>query len=287
MQTQRQQPATPQVQQPVQAQAQQPAAAQAQQLKPTFDVFATACGPDALKRPTAIVVDRQGNVFVSDTDNNRIVKLTPSGVCLDQWAVEKPTRFALDTQGTVVYLADMANNRIRKLNLQTRKLDVFVGNGHQFGQVDRPAGILVNNDNTIVVADSGNDRVQELSAQGKSLRQWTVKGASDVALETDGEVYASGTGANTNQTTVWKLTRDSKASMIFASDRALEITSDTGGTVFGSTTTDLRKLQDDGQAQTVKLLLPTGLAQPPSFAFDQRGTLYLVNAATGQILTMR
>src|SRR6185312_15346961 len=98
------------------------------------------------------------------------------------------------TQGTLLYLSDMANNRVRRLNLQTRKLDVFVGSGRQPGQVDRPAGILVNNDNNIVVADAGNDRVQELSAQGKSLRQWTVKGARDVALETDGDVYASGAG---------------------------------------------------------------------------------------------
>src|SRR3954451_22229887 len=116
VQTQRQQPATPQAKQPVQPQPQQPAAAQALPPKPTFDVLASACGPDALKRPTAIVVDRQGNLFVSDTDNNRIVKLTPSGVCLDQWAAEKPTRFALDTQGTVAYLSDMAENRVRRLN---------------------------------------------------------------------------------------------------------------------------------------------------------------------------
>jgi hypothetical protein len=269
----------------VQAPPAQPAA---RPLPPTLDIFATACGPTLLKQPSALAVDRQANVFIADTDNNRLVKLSPRGVCLDQWQIDHPGRFALDAQGTTAYLTDTANSRLLKLSLPTRKLDTLATAGRLAGQVDRPAGITVDKDNNVVVADFGNNRVQKFSAQGKPLLQWTVKGAADVAIETDGDVYATGAGAGANQTLVLKLTRDGKSSTIFTSPTPLEIASDVKGNVFGSTVSDLRKLSDEGQAQTVTRTFPNGqFAAPPSFATDDQGKLFLLSTAAGQILTPR
>jgi hypothetical protein len=271
------------------AQPQEQAAAQLQaqpRTTPAWDVFATACGPTPLKRPTAVALDRQANLFISDTDNNRLVKLSPSGVCLDQWQIARPARFALDNQGATAYLTDANNSHLMKLTLQSRKLETLATAGRQPGQVDRPAGVVVDKDNNLVVADFGNNRVQKLSPQGKPLVQWALKGATDVALEGDGDVYATGAAATGNQTVVLKLTRDGKMSPIFTSPTALDVTSDGKGNVFATTVTDIRKLSDEGQAQTVTLTLPNGpFATPPSIAFNPEGKLFLIATTAGQVLT--
>jgi tripartite motif-containing protein 71 len=67
-------------------------------------------------------VDRQGNVFICDRGNSRIVVLTPSLQLLftvgalgtKPGEFNSPTGIAVDGQGNV-YVADTVNHRIQKL----------------------------------------------------------------------------------------------------------------------------------------------------------------------------
>ena len=71
--------------------------------------------------PFDVAVDGGGNVFVADTNNNRIQKFTNTGTFLTKWGsmgsgdgqFSSPERVAVDGSGSV-FVADTNNHRIQK-----------------------------------------------------------------------------------------------------------------------------------------------------------------------------
>ena len=70
-----------------------------------------------------VAVDSSGNVYVADTNNNRIQKFDSSGTFITKWGssgtgdgqFEYPTGIAVDSSGNV-YVADTDNHRIQKFD---------------------------------------------------------------------------------------------------------------------------------------------------------------------------
>ncbi len=96
----------------------------------------TGDGPQAtevaLNAPEGVALDRDGNLFIADTGNNRIRVLTPDGAIRTiagsgasgfagdngpaaQARLSGPTGVAIDSEGSV-YVADGINRRVRKLS---------------------------------------------------------------------------------------------------------------------------------------------------------------------------
>jgi streptogramin lyase len=94
--------------------------------------FADGIGKNAsFNQPVGVAVDSQGNVYVADENNNRVRKITPTGVVTtlagngtqgfadgtyNTAEFNLPVGVALDAQGNV-YVADQYNNRIRKISV--------------------------------------------------------------------------------------------------------------------------------------------------------------------------
>lgn len=132
-----------------------------------------------------IVADVQGNIYVSDTYNNRIRKITVSGEVVTIAGngiagfndgngrvaqFHYPGGIVIDQQGNL-YVSDRGNYRIRKIT-PGGQVSTVAGNGMQ-GDVDGTAGLARFNTPLDLVIDTGgnvyvtdNHRIRKISAQG-------------------------------------------------------------------------------------------------------------------------
>jgi streptogramin lyase len=99
--------------------------------------------------PFGIGVDGNGNVYVGDTENNRIVKETPVSGSYTESVVPTsgllyPAAVAVDGSGNV-YVADQGNNRIVKEDLADAPTVSFAATPEGSTSSDSPRTVTVNN----------------------------------------------------------------------------------------------------------------------------------------------
>ena len=162
-----------------------------------------------LRFPGGVTVDAVGNVYVSDTHNNRIQKFTGRGVYLSQWGCggtnagcfDYPQGLATDSSGNV-YVADTHNNRVQKFTASGAFINQWGNWGSNAGEFDSPYSVAVDPAGNVYVADAHNDRIQKFSPEGAYLNEFGRSGADagqldqpkSVAIDRSGNVYVADTG---------------------------------------------------------------------------------------------
>jgi len=134
--------------------------------------------------PQGVAVDENGNVYVADTYNNKIRKITSAGVVTTvagngsvgssngtgtAASFSYPNGIAVDANGNV-YVADSNNNLIRKIT-SFGAVTTFAGTGDagsangngSASSFNDPRGITIDNKGSIYVADSGNHLVRKIT----------------------------------------------------------------------------------------------------------------------------
>lgn len=130
--------------------------------------------------PCGVTVDTNGNVYVADTWNDRIRKITPTGVVttlagstngyIDATGTaakfQSPSSVTADTAGNI-FVADY--NRIRKIT-STAEVTTLAGSTQGYldgigtvAQFSNPIGIAIVTDGTIYIADSYNNRIRKIT----------------------------------------------------------------------------------------------------------------------------
>lgn len=155
--------------------------------------------------PYGVAVDRAGNLYVADTLNNTVRKISPGGAVVtlagspgeegNTNATGAAARFnepfgvAVDEAGNV-YVADASNNAIRKITPAGAVTTVAGGGaaGSSDGtgtaaRLDEPRGVAVDVNGTIYVADYDNHLIRKITAAGVVT---TLAGQADVAGNADG-----------------------------------------------------------------------------------------------------
>jgi len=151
--------------------------------------FADGAGNTAqFNYPTGVAVDSSDNVFVADSGNHRIRKITPAGV-VSTFAGTGTEGFANGAGNTAqfnfpggvavgssdnVFVADQFNHRIRKIT-PAGVVSTFAGTGaegHADGtateaQFNYPAGVAVDSSGNVYVADLGNNRIRKITPVDK------------------------------------------------------------------------------------------------------------------------
>mgnify|MGYP003886023985 FL=1 len=135
--------------------------------------------------PEGVAVDAEGNVYVADSGNHRIRKISKEGVVSTlaggragdadgtglRAQFKYPVRMVFDTMGNM-YVSDAGNNRIRKVSPEgevvtfagsTRGTADGVGTAAQFYN---PMGITMDSQGTIYVADNENQRIRMVTPTG-------------------------------------------------------------------------------------------------------------------------
>lgn len=177
---------------------------------------ADGAGSAALfRQPNGVAVDSSGNVFIADTGNSIIRKITSAGVVTTlagssssqgyrdgngtaAW-FNSPSALTVDGVGNV-YVADSGNAVIRKIAVDGT-VTTLAGTAGSTGTADgtgatarfnQPSGIVVDSAGTLFVGDTYNQTVRKVTAAGVVT---TLAGLAGVSGTADG----TGTAASFNQ----------------------------------------------------------------------------------------
>jgi uncharacterized protein (TIGR03437 family) len=239
--------------------------------------------------PGGIALDSAGDLYISDTATDRIRKVSNGmittvagngtyGYSGDNSAaisaeLGEPSGVAADAAGNL-YIADVGNNRVRKVSNGVITTVAGIGTPDYSGdhgpadsaQLNGPTGVAVDSTGDLYIADSGNNRIREVSngvittVAGNGMRGYGGDGGpatnaqlfspSDVAVDLAGSLYiADGS----------RLVRKVSNGVIS--------TVAGGGSSFG----------DNGPATGAELYVPYGIT------VDAAGNLYIADTINSRI----
>ncbi|WP_345630159.1 NHL domain-containing protein [Rugosimonospora acidiphila] len=154
----------------------------------------------ALNHPEAVAVNAQGDVYIADTYNNRVLRVTSRGQVFDVAGIGRagysgdrglgvlaslnmPTGLALDAKGNL-YIADSGNNLIRRVDAKTGIITTVAGNvtkdkandglggfsgdggSATSAQLNDPQGVAVDGAGDLFIADTFNHAIREVTPKG-------------------------------------------------------------------------------------------------------------------------
>jgi uncharacterized protein (TIGR03437 family) len=187
--------------------------------------------------PTGVAVDSSGNVYVADSDNCVIRKISPSGI-ISTVAGNGPTfgyggdngpatkaqlgsigGVAIDASGNL-YIADTGNERIRYVSASGIITTIagtgaigFSGDGSPAtgATLDDPAAVAVDSSGAVYVADMANNRIRRFvsggniatfagtavsAGDGGASTQARLDNPMSVAVDSSGNLYIADPSAN-------------------------------------------------------------------------------------------
>lgn len=264
-------------------------------------------GPAAsarLNAPAGIARNAAGNWYVTDSGNNRIRMITPSGFITTAAGtgqagsggdggpatlaqLNNPRGLAIDA-GQNLYIADAANHRVRKIAPSGMITTVIAG-------LNDPEALAAGDGGDLYVADAGDNRVLKLSASGVvSVAAVTpapsglafnavnnlliATGSRIVELKNDGSLVAVADGLNhPNALAVAPtgdlLVADAAGNSIWRASLggALSLIAGTGTAGYSG---------DGGPAAQAQLNAPSGIA------LDDSGVIWVVDTGNNRVRTL-
>ena len=246
--------------------------------------------------PVAVTLDHSGNLYIADEGNNRIRKVTPSGIistvagtgtagysgdggAATAAAINSPWAVAVDSTGNMI-IADRANNRLRRVNT-SGIITTIAGNGTAGFAADgsvatssmicTPEGVVLDASGNIYFSDHGNNRIRKITSSGLL---YTLAGngtggfSGDGGAATSAEIYSP-----------CGVARDNDGNIYFAdngNNRVREIS--TSGYIFTIAGTGTAGYSGDGgMASTSEIYAPYNIAA------DASGNIYICDAGNQRL----
>jgi len=150
--------------------------------------------------PNGIEIDRDGFIYVADTENHRIQKFTKDGQLVSLWGksgdgdgeFDAPDDIAADIDG-FIYVSDTLNQRIQKFTANGEFVHSWGNPGDEFFL---PSGIAADNRGGLCVLNADNKGVYRFTTDGRFIAKWGIAddgGNSDfngIAVDGSGRIVA-------------------------------------------------------------------------------------------------
>ncbi len=248
-----------------------------------------------LRLPAGVALDNSGDLFIADTGDNLIRKVTPDGVInsvagdgypsyygdggpATQAELYNPQDVAVDSSGNI-YIADTTNAYIRKVTTDGA-INAIAGSGSigstgdggpaTKASLNAPMALALDSSGDIYFVENGDSKIREIDTKGNIN---TVAGTGTAGFAGDG---GKATSAQFNSPTGIAL--DSSGNMYIAdslNERIRKIAGSNVSTVAGNGI--LSYSGDGGPATRAQLNAPQGVAVDPS------GDLYISDTANNVV----
>jgi sugar lactone lactonase YvrE len=253
-----------------------------------------------LKTPISVALDASGDLFIADSGSNKVWEIAKGNTTLQSIGsgLAGPSGVAADGLGNV-YIADTGNNRIVQIPvvneaLSTSAQTVLIPEGTIVAgsPLNNPAGVSVDAQGNLYIADTGNSRVVFLPPADN----WSAEGALTlgsgferplaVTVASSGLIYIADSGNGKVYSISYPAEAVGKTLVATGFNDPSALAVDAAGDLF---------VVDKGNSQVLRIpnlsgsLVTTsalnvslGIADPYGLAIDQEGNLYVsddVNAA--------
>ncbi|MEP6683435.1 MAG: T9SS type A sorting domain-containing protein [Parafilimonas sp.] len=130
----------------------------------------------SLNNPYEIAIDKKGNIFISDKDDNRIRKINAQGVISTAYTIASPQGLMFDSKGNL-YVSSTAISASKVYKITTAGVITTVagtnGSGYNGDHIPAttatlayPAGLYIDKYNNLFIADYGNSRIRRVDTLG-------------------------------------------------------------------------------------------------------------------------
>jgi uncharacterized protein (TIGR03437 family) len=256
-----------------------------------------------------VVVDKAGNVYLTDSGTNRIRRVTPDGI-LSTYAgggpagaqsagfsgdggpatsarLNNPVGLAIDDAGNI-YFADLNNQRVRRIDANG-VITTIAGNGSvgfagdggpaTAARLNAPHGVGVDAQGNVYIADTTNYRIRKVTPAGIIS---TVAGNGEViTVNPNGTIRGNGDNGPAIDANIvpWDVKPDAEGNLYISdwtNHRIRKVGA--GGVITTVAGTGVAGFSGDGQAATAaRINAPTGLK------VDAAGNIYFADSQNQRV----
>ncbi len=279
-----------------------PVAREAFRLAETIGSFGVELGQ--FSSPGGITTDPDGNLYVADSRNHRIQKITPEGEVYglggDDLLVH-PQGVAVDNS-RFIYVVEQGANRLQKFGPQGQFIFAIGGPEGSQPRFASPTAICLDVYHHVYVADTDNNRVTCYTAVGRwqidfhgPTSALALKRPQGIAVDSLGRVFVS----DTMHHRIIRMTPEGRPDSVIGGSgpapgeldepRGLAIDLDGGLWVADAGNDRVQKFNSDGKVVCCFPETPRNqldLASPSAVAVDLHGSVYVSDTLNHRILRL-